>query len=184
MKGRKKDPPIPPRVRSLVGARFGRLVVQFFAGMDKHHKSYWCCLCDCGAVCRVPGARLLGTGRRNEQKSCGCLRADPGIRKAARLKVPAKRRREICDKMRAAVRHRRSPYSMDAHLAAEMLGCDVERVRALTHDGVLGFIVRNGALYVSSRDVAALLGERERQKKRCLVRREWEMDQMRKEASQ
>ena len=91
-------PPVPPHTKSLIGCRFGRLLVQFYAGADKHGKSLWCCLCDCGAVLRVPGHRLLGTGggkdARHPQRSCGCERADPGVRMAARLRMPAARRKE------------------------------------------------------------------------------------------
>src|ERR1700693_1017763 len=90
-------PEVPPRVKSLIGCRFGRLIVRYFAGQDRNGKALWCCLCDCGVVCRVPGSRLLGTTGKDKghgQKSCGCERADPGIRKAARLTMPAKQRKD------------------------------------------------------------------------------------------
>lgn len=172
MKPPKGTPEIPPRVKSLVGCRFGRLVVRYFAGQDKHGKSLWCCLCGCGTVLRVPGARLLGnTGRErgHGQKSCGCERADPGIRKAARLKVPAKRRREICRVMRESVRKRTPAYSMDAHRAAELLGVTVERIEILAQDGMLGSTYRRGELWVSSGDVSAMIATRQRNKRRCRV---------------
>lgn len=163
-------PAIPPRVKSLIGCRFGRLLVQYFAGQDKHGKSLWCCLCDCGNVIRVPGARLLGTStsdRGHAQKSCGCLRADPGIRRAARLNLPAKRRAEICSKMRRSVKHRTPAYSMDAHRAAEVLGVSVERIQVLVNDGVLGSTYKRGELWVSSGDVSSLLAMQQRNKRRC-----------------
>jgi hypothetical protein len=50
-----------------VGDRFGRLVV---LDTDKH--SHWVCLCDCGALSLVPGARLYSGNTR----SCGCLAKD------------------------------------------------------------------------------------------------------------
>lgn len=166
-------PTVPPRVKSLVGCRFGCLVVKFFAGQDKHGKALWCCECDCGVTCRVPGGRLLGTSNDTAQKSCGHLRADPGIRRAARLNVPAKRRGEICKKMRESVRTRKPAYSMDAHRAAELLGVSTERIQVLADDGILSFTHRKGNLWVSSRDVSTLIAMQERQKKRCPVKNAW-----------
>ena len=168
----KGTPKVPPRVKSLIGCRFGRLLVRYYAGADKHGKSLWCCLCDCGTVLRVPGSRLLGNSgkdRDHGQKSCGCERADPGIRKAARLKVPAKRRAEICSKMRKAVKHRKPAYSMDAHRAAELLGVSVERIEVMAQDGMLGSTFRRGALWVSSGDVSALIATQQRNNRRCRV---------------
>ena len=168
----KGTPTVPPRVKSLIGCRFGRLLVRYFAGQDKHGKSLWCCVCDCGAVLRVPGSRLLGTTgkeRGHPQKSCGCERADPGVRRAARLKMPPKRRKEICSTMRAAVKNRKSAYSLDAHRAAELLGVSVERVEILAQDGMLGSTIRRGALWVSSGDVAAMIATQQRNKRRCRV---------------
>lgn len=166
-------PKVPKRVRSLIGMRFGRLQVQYFAGMQGG-RSYWCCLCDCGHVCRVPGGRLLGTStgskdRKHPQVSCGCLRADPGIRKAARLNVPKARRIEICNKMRKAVKNRKPAYSMDAHRAAELLGVSVERVEIMAADGLIGSTWRKGSLWVSSNDVSALIATQQRNKKRCKI---------------
>ena len=169
----KGTPEMPARVKALVGCRFGRLLVRYYAGSDKHGKSLWCCLCDCGAVCRVPGSRLLGTSGKDRnghgQKSCGCERADPGVRKAARMKVPAKRRAEICHAMRKAVKHPKPPYSMDAHRAAELLGVSMERIEVMVQDGILGSTTRRGALWVSSSDVSALVATQQRNKRRCRV---------------
>jgi hypothetical protein len=165
-------PTVPPRVKSLIGCRFGRLLVRYYAGQDKNGRSQWCCLCDCGAVCRVPGSRLLGnTGkdRGRGQKSCGCERADPGIRKAARMRVAPERRREICAKMRRAVKHRKPAYSMDAHRAAELLGVTLERIEILAQDGLIGSTFRLGALWVSSQDVSAMIATQQRNKRRCRV---------------
>jgi hypothetical protein len=165
-------PTIPPRVKSLIGCRFGRLLVRYFAGQQKDGRALWCCLCDCGAVCRVPGHRLLGTtgkDRGHGQISCGCARADPGIRKAARLRVAPSRRKEICDQMRRSVKHRKPAYSMDAHRAAELLGVTVERIETLAQDGMIGSTFRRGALWVSSQDVASMIAVQQRNKKRCRV---------------
>lgn len=170
----KGTPKMPPRTKSLIGCRFGRLQVRYYAGSDKHGKSYWCCLCDCGAVCRIPGARLLGTGKRKNgvpeiQVSCGCAKADPGIRRAARLKVPAKRRAEICNKMRKSVKHRKPAYSMDAHRAAELLGVTLERIEILAQDGLIGSTFRSGELWVSSQDVSDMITTQQRNKRRCRI---------------
>lgn len=168
----KGTPEVPPRVKSLIGCRYGRLLVRYFAGQDKHGHSYWCCLCDCGTVCRVPGSRLLGNSgkeREHSQKSCGCERADPGVRKAARLKVPGPRRREICNTMRKAVKQRKPAYSMDAHRAAELLGVTTERIEVLVSDGLIGHTYRRGELWVSSRDVSAMIATQQRNKRRCRV---------------
>jgi len=168
----KGTPAVPPRVKSLVGCRFGRLLVRYYAGADKQGKSTWCCLCDCGVVCRVPGSRLLGTSgkdRGHSQVSCGCARSDPGIRKAARLKVSPKRRAEICSTMRRAVKHRKPAYSMDAHRAAELLGVTLERIEVLVGDGLLGATTKRGALWVSSQDVSAMIATQQRNKRRCRV---------------
>jgi len=168
----KGTPTVPPRVKSLIGCRYGRLIVRYYAGQDKNGKSLWCCLCDCGTMCRVPGGRLLGnTGkdRGHGQKSCGCEKADPGVRKAARMKVPAKRRKDICRNMRESIKARKPAYSMDAHRAAELLGVTVERVEVLAQDGMIGSTFRRGALFVSSQDVSNMIAVQQRNKKRCRV---------------
>jgi hypothetical protein len=63
----------------LTGQRYGRLVVRRFAGRDQARHLYWECECCCGRVVIVRAAKLR-TGR---QVSCGCMRADPEIRRAA-----------------------------------------------------------------------------------------------------
>lgn len=55
---------------SLVGLRFGRLVVQSFSHVDKHGQWCWHVLCECGTEKVVSGSNLRGT-----TKSCGCLKA-------------------------------------------------------------------------------------------------------------
>jgi len=37
-----------PKVKDLMGQRFGRLVCLSFSGMNKHHNALWLCRCDCG----------------------------------------------------------------------------------------------------------------------------------------
>jgi hypothetical protein len=57
---------------NLTGRQFGRLKVLSQAGNDKHQKTRWTCLCDCGAHTIVGRRNLLnGTAR-----SCGCLRRE------------------------------------------------------------------------------------------------------------
>lgn len=53
----------------LVGQRFGRLLVQEFAGKDKNSQSYWNCICDCGNATRILGQSL----RNGDTQSCGCF---------------------------------------------------------------------------------------------------------------
>lgn len=58
------------RVKDLTGQRFGRLLVLAYAGKDKHRRSLWQCLCECGEE-RVAVGPLLSRGATS---SCGCLR--------------------------------------------------------------------------------------------------------------
>jgi hypothetical protein len=75
----------------LTGLRFGRLVVKEFH--EVRGKGYWWCVCDCNPKEWV-SVRVdkLKTGRT---VSCGCFRADPQVRQAARWETPAERRKEI-----------------------------------------------------------------------------------------
>lgn len=54
----------------LAGKRFGRLVVEGYAGRQKNRQSRWTCLCDCGKR-KVIVRSSLTSGHSN---SCGCLR--------------------------------------------------------------------------------------------------------------
>jgi hypothetical protein len=77
----------------LRGRRFGRLLISPLAepvrGSGQHYD--WPCVCDCGKQITARGSNLL-TGHI---VSCGCWRADPAVRQAARLVTPAKRRQQI-----------------------------------------------------------------------------------------
>ena len=55
----------------LTGQQFGRLRVVGFPhnGSDKHKRTKWVCVCDCGTVKPVSAANL----RNGHSKSCGCL---------------------------------------------------------------------------------------------------------------
>lgn len=55
---------------SIIGKRYGRLVVLDFDHMGSHGNSYWLCECDCGEHKNVSKS-LLTTGK---VKSCGCLK--------------------------------------------------------------------------------------------------------------
>lgn len=64
---------------TLVGKRFGRLIVVDFGGMKTRksgercvEEAYWLCKCDCGREMSTSGDRL----KRGVAKSCGCLQRD------------------------------------------------------------------------------------------------------------
>lgn len=56
----------------LTGRRFGRIVVESFAGKDKYNNALWKCKCDCGNNCVVNGRSL----RNGDTRSCGCLHSN------------------------------------------------------------------------------------------------------------
>ena len=71
----------------LTGKRFGRLTVIGRADDYSVKSEYsfdrkitWRCLCDCGVECVVIGANL----KRGATRSCGCLRRDLLLERAAR----------------------------------------------------------------------------------------------------
>lgn len=148
-----------------INRKFGRLKVRHLLPPDRFRHNYACCLCDCGATVRVRIAKLV-SGR---QKSCGCWRADSEIRHCARLKVPRNKRKAIAQSGAEASRRKphRSPYCLDSKRAAELLGVSTERIEIMAKDGLLGFRYRNHTLFVGAEDVAQLLAEQSRQKKRC-----------------
>lgn len=80
-----------PALTDLTNQRFGRLLVIYETEPDRYRHSMWFCQCDCGEVTITRGYRLL----EGRAVSCGCARRDPEIRRAARLKTPARRRHEI-----------------------------------------------------------------------------------------
>ena len=53
----------------LTGQRFGRLTVLEYSHTNKHKKSMWKCLCDCGNETIVVGNNL----KQNLTTSCGCV---------------------------------------------------------------------------------------------------------------
>ena len=56
---------------NLVGHKFGRLMVLREAGSDKHKKSLWECICECGNKIIITSGVL-----KRHTKSCGCLRRE------------------------------------------------------------------------------------------------------------
>lgn len=56
---------------NLIGQRFGRWLVQSYAGL-KNEKTCWLCRCDCGAERVVVGGDL----KSGLSKSCGCLQKE------------------------------------------------------------------------------------------------------------
>jgi hypothetical protein len=149
--------------------RFGRLLVRAFAGMGTEG-SYWCCECDCGALCRVPRRRLTGYSRGenwppNIQVSCGCARADSAIRKAARRKVSPARRLEIS--RRAAQKHHVKAYAMSAVEAARELRCGLDALDKLRRDGDLRDVMRDGQMYFSAEAIRKWAKVQRRNSRHC-----------------
>jgi len=79
--------------RSIIGKRFGRLVVVDFVEMRGRRISYWKCRCDCGNEKIVSRNSL----RNGKTRSCGCLRREmikgiePGV---GRYVLPELERRD------------------------------------------------------------------------------------------
>lgn len=57
-----------PKVKDIVGEKYGRLTVVKFYGI-KNHKAMFECICECGNTTIAQGQLL----RRGTTKSCGCL---------------------------------------------------------------------------------------------------------------
>lgn len=60
------------RMIDLVGRRFGRLVVQSYAGKKYGKHTSWNCLCDCGKTVDVIYQSLI----KGRTTSCGCYARD------------------------------------------------------------------------------------------------------------
>ena len=56
------------RIESLVGKRFGNLIVESLVGKDKYSNKMWKCKCDCGNYTIVRQGHL----RSGHTTSCGC----------------------------------------------------------------------------------------------------------------
>jgi len=57
---------------SLIGKRFGRLVVIGLDGVDNGHNRRWLCKCDCGNEKVILGTLL----KNGKTQSCGCLKKE------------------------------------------------------------------------------------------------------------
>lgn len=94
MKRKQDNRALSPRIRDLRGNSYGRLVVIDFDALRPEggiSRAWWRCHCVCGKFLSVSGRKLTG-GRTT---SCGCGKRDPEVRREARMKVPAEKRREI-----------------------------------------------------------------------------------------
>lgn len=72
-----------PRFKDRTNERVGRLTILRLDRMEKRGriwKSFWCCRCDCGTECVLPGANFSS----GNTKSCGCLRREAGLTKNLR----------------------------------------------------------------------------------------------------
>jgi len=58
-----------PRLKDITGQRFGRLVAQTRIGKNKHGKSVWQFICDCGNT----HSCILGAVTSGNTRSCGCF---------------------------------------------------------------------------------------------------------------
>jgi len=74
---------------SLVGKRYGYLVVESYAGSKR-----WYCVCDCGNKKTVSSGNLRLSERLNRKSSCGCLWG---------YKNPANRNRRVVSNDEAAI---------------------------------------------------------------------------------
>ena len=107
---------LPPNTLDETGHRYGRLVVLEYAGREEPTAkgrggfARWRCRCDCGKETTVRGKRL----REGRVTSCGCYRADPAVRQAARFRTSARRRKAIARMGRdASMKARRLLASKD-----------------------------------------------------------------------
>lgn len=165
---------VPSTVKSIIGRRFGRLVVKHYAGEDKRGQPLWCCICECGNAVKIASANLIGSKRHEGTKSCGCIRADLDNSATGRRfwdNLNPESRANRIKKMRDGMRGKCRPisYSMDSHRAAELLGVSVERIEILAADGTIGSTRRRGALFVSSHDISSMLNIQLRAKRRCAI---------------
>jgi hypothetical protein len=85
---------MPGKAKDLTGPTFGRFTVREQAKAHSIGHAYWLCDCACGNRGIVVRSTRLLSGR---QVSCGCQRADPAIRRAARWVVSPRRRSQIAE---------------------------------------------------------------------------------------
>jgi hypothetical protein len=63
---------LPPRVKNIVGEKFGRLTVLAFKGRGAYSYFNWECQCECGTVLTILSREL----KSGDTKSCGCLKRE------------------------------------------------------------------------------------------------------------
>ena len=76
-------PPTDKRFRNLTGQTFGRLTVEYYAGMATYktgNKTRWNCSCECGAEHVVTGGSL----KSGHTKSCGCLNREMNLARSTK----------------------------------------------------------------------------------------------------
>jgi hypothetical protein len=66
-------------VPSLLGRRFGSLVVESRIGVDSRHNSLWRCACDCGNSCDATAAKL-NAGTKTRCSACAARARKAGPR--------------------------------------------------------------------------------------------------------
>jgi hypothetical protein len=69
-------PKFDHRILDLRGRRFGKLVVESFAGRNEKNLIVWNCVCDCGGKTLAKSASLRNKVERSAKRSCGCLIGD------------------------------------------------------------------------------------------------------------
>lgn len=91
------------QVPNELGNRYGRLIVSERAGCDKTGRALWLCICDCGEIATVAGARLRYA---DGTKSCGCLARENGVGGANRLPLGIGAMRQVIARYRARAKER------------------------------------------------------------------------------
>jgi hypothetical protein len=86
--------PLPKNTIDETGRTYGQLKVLEFAGV-RAGRAAWLCECACGNRKVISSKQLRATGWEGRAISCGCMRANPDVRRAARMVTPARRREEI-----------------------------------------------------------------------------------------
>jgi hypothetical protein len=76
-----------------VGKKFGRLVVERFAGKDRHNSAVWDCKCECGNRIVVSGKKL----RRGNTRSCGCLQKETAAKNCKRFFTSKQTKKEAIE---------------------------------------------------------------------------------------
>jgi hypothetical protein len=77
----------PRGATNIKGARYGKLTVVRFVGLNRHSQALWLCECDCGRYTVAASHNL----RTENTTSCGCAQRDAAKRRGLeRRKEPVK----------------------------------------------------------------------------------------------